>query len=79
MRGVRGELEEMTRLYQLKCREVDEMNKVCQELRLEIEEYMEEITTLESQVNVNHDSKWTTKITLLEQEIEDLKLKLKDS
>lgn len=79
MRGIRLELEEMTRLYQVKCRDVDELNKVCQELRLEIEEYIEEITTLESQVNVNHDSKWLTKITLLEQEIEDLKLKLRDS
>lgn len=79
IQGVRQELEEMSRLYERKCSEVDDLNGLVQELRIEIEEYMEEITSLESQVNVNHDAKWLTKIQMLDNEIEELKLKLKDS
>lgn len=50
-----------------------------QQMSVEMEEYIEEINNLEGQLNVNDDAKWLTKIKLLEQDIEALNLKLKDT
>lgn len=59
--------------------EIDKQNDVIGQYKQEIEEYIEEITEMEDRLQVNDDAKWLSKISLLEQELDTLKLKLKDA